>query len=215
MAVLMPHSIFIHIPKTGGTWVRAVLPAAGIKCREVGPPGGTNIQVIHCSVRGLPQHLRKKRLIFSCIRHPVAWLKSRWSYAIERGKLKVKKKRGWLENSLNEDLNVFIERALERNPSAPARAMMHPIGWQYIDGIWQDTLKKKDRAIGRTETIREDLMDFLRKAGEKFNPIVIEEFAPRRVSGKKSKQRVSKELAQRVCDANQVLMELGHYGTDY
>lgn len=211
MAVLMPKSIFIHIPKTGGSWVRAAVRAAGIPCREVGPPGVSQIQKLHCTVKGLPKHLRRNRLIFFCIRHPVDWLKSRWSYGIERGKLKPKKKRTWLERALDPDLNKFIENALRINAAAPSHAMLHPVGWKKIDGVWQDTLKKKDRILGRTESLRADLIQFLSRAGETFDTAVLKRMAPKRVSGKKSKARVDPDLAQQVCDANKVILELGRY----
>lgn len=211
MAVLMPHSIFIHIPKTGGSWVRSALMASGIQCREVGPPGADQIRKLHCTVKGLPKHLRRGRLVFFCIRHPVAWLKSRWSYAIEHGKLNTKRKKIWIERLLDPSLNVFIENVLRSKPSVPSNGMLHPVGWKKVDGIWRDTLKKKDRILGRTETLREDLTRFLHRAGETFDQVVLDRMAPKRVSGKKSKQQVSPELARRVCDANQFLMDLGHY----
>jgi len=89
--------------------------------------------------------------------------------------------------------------------------MLHPIGWKQVCGVWQDTLKKKDRKMGRTESIADDLIQFLHEAGETFNPGAIRTVKPVRVSGRKSKQQVLSELAHRVCDANKVLMEIGGY----
>jgi len=214
MALVMPHSIFIHIPNTGGSWVRTAVRAAGIRCREVGPPGAGRNQVLHCGIKDVPKHLRWPRLTFFCIRHPVSWLKSRWSYAIQRGKLKVKTKRTGIERALDADLNVFIENVLATNASMPSHAMLYPVGWKRIDGRWQDTLKKKDRRIGRTESLISDLRRFLFEAGEKWDDVILSRIKPQRVSDRKSKQRVSRDLARRVCAANQVIMGLGHYDVE-
>jgi len=208
MALILPHSIFIHIPKTGGSWVRRAIKLAGIHTQEVGPCQLGRIQVLHASIRQVPREYRRGRQAFAFIRHPVSWLKSKWAYAIKRGKLK--RRTTSTDKCLHRDLNVFLERLLERNAALPTHSMMHRIGWARVGSQWKNTLKRK-MLVGKNESLHTDLIRFLKQAGESFNPEKMLSLKPVRVAGKKSKQEVSPELASRICDANQILMELGGY----
>lgn len=208
MALVMPHSIFIHIPKTGGSWVRNVIRRSGIPSQEIGPCDLGQIQVLHASIHQVPKKLRRTRLAFAFIRHPVSWLKSKWAYAISRGKLKAKPKTG-VDRCLHKDLNVFMENILQTNPGLPSSAMLHRLGWKRVDGTWSNGLKRKVH-IGKNETLSQDLLKFMRSAGEPLDPSMCK-LKPVRVAGKKSKQQVTTELAHRICEANSVLMEIGVY----
>ena len=81
MALVLPRSLFVHVPKTGGTWVRAAIAAAGIDAHESGPPETHD----HFGVFDLPADLLAGRFTFGFVRHPVDWLKSRWAWAVLSG----------------------------------------------------------------------------------------------------------------------------------
>lgn len=209
MALVLPHSIFIHIPKTGGSWVRHAIKRCGIPVQERGPEHVGRNQITHAAIKQVHKKYRKNRLAFAFIRHPVSWLKSKWAYAIARGKLKVERRTG-VDRCLHRDLNVFLERLLDTNAALPTHSMLHRIGWNNSNGTWKNTIKNKV-LVGRNETLSQDLARFLKKAGESFDQQILMSTKRVRVVGKKSKQKPSLELAQRVCDANQVLMQLGGY----
>lgn len=98
MAVIMPRSAMIHIPKTGGTWCRAAIVAAELPHFESGPAGESKLNQSHASLtQALPTIMManwrennmtpRKRFTFSFVRHPCAWLESTWADALEHGKL--------------------------------------------------------------------------------------------------------------------------------
>ena len=98
MAVIMPRSAMIHIPKTGGTWCRAAIVAAELPHFESGPAGASKLNQAHASLtQALPTIMMtnwtennitaRKRFTFSFVRHPCTWLESTWADALEHGKL--------------------------------------------------------------------------------------------------------------------------------
>ena len=96
MAVILPRSAMIHIPKTGGTWCRTAINAAGIPNFESGPPGMSKLNQAHGSLRVTRKSIMmvdwrtnkttRRRLTFSFVRHPCTWLESTWADALEHNK---------------------------------------------------------------------------------------------------------------------------------
>src|SRR5437667_268495 len=85
MALVTEKSLFIHVPKTGGTFVRRALPALGLPCRESGIfaiEDHFSIAQVFATHPGLDDG---RRLTFGFVRHPVAWIKSRWAWAMISG----------------------------------------------------------------------------------------------------------------------------------
>lgn len=77
MALLLPNSVFIHVPRTGGQWFRTCIanweiekPETEYERKEIG--------YHHCSRIDLVDI--KNRLSFGFVRHPWTWIKSRWSH---------------------------------------------------------------------------------------------------------------------------------------
>ncbi len=68
MAVIMPKSVFLRIPRTGSAWVRSALSAAGIDHKQVGYDHSPYVP---------PEH--RGKLVFTFTRCPQRWLVSRWS----------------------------------------------------------------------------------------------------------------------------------------
>jgi hypothetical protein len=97
MALILPRSAMIHIPKTGGTWCRAAISAANIPTFESGPPGVTKLNQAHGSLKQTyatimmvnwrKNKTQRRRLTFSFVRHPCTWLESTWADALQHGKL--------------------------------------------------------------------------------------------------------------------------------
>jgi hypothetical protein len=84
MAVVMDNALFLHIPKTGGEWVRQVLWDAGLETVKLHPG-----KQKHADLRWFKEHPEYDRPFrFAFVRHPLGWYRSYWTY--QRG-------RGWKE----------------------------------------------------------------------------------------------------------------------
>jgi hypothetical protein len=69
--------LFVHTPKTGGTWVRTRLGQRYGRPEKVGRP--------HGHVRAVPLHMRDRSLTFGCVRDPWTWYASLWGHAMTLG----------------------------------------------------------------------------------------------------------------------------------
>jgi hypothetical protein len=81
VTVRLPNSCFIHIPRTGGFWLEAVVDAMKIPHQIL--KGDIDS---HFTFNELPSHWKELEG-FSFIRHPYHWVKSRWSHLITHGML--------------------------------------------------------------------------------------------------------------------------------
>lgn len=70
MSVSLPGigAVFLHVPRTGGTWVKAAVEAAGIRTEHAKGCGSHN----------LPERYSDQGFRFCFIRHPLAWYESVW-----------------------------------------------------------------------------------------------------------------------------------------
>lgn len=172
VALLLPHSIFIHVPKTGGTWVRKAIHKAGIPTSELACNwhAGTwdkpqrRADDLDLQPGHLCWHNRLRdidvcdRLTFSFVRHPASMCISYWQY---------RQRTGWdLENNVDVFLKAdtfeeFIKNTLEHSNQR---------GW--VSSMFRSYLLHKERTvdfIGKQENLVEDLVRVLRLAGEDFD----------------------------------------------
>jgi len=148
MALFLPNSAFIHIPKTGGTSVRIML-RTGFFVKEVGK--------MHCIPAQLKPYMGD-RFSFAFVRHPLWWWRSNWCWKVEHG---------W-NNTMESDFvcktydfNEFISNVIERMPG-------------YLSNLYRVYTEGLD-FVGRTETLVDDLIKALSMAGETFNEKLIRE----------------------------------------
>lgn len=94
MALLLGEgAIFLHIPKTGGTWVREVLKEQGLVVASFGHLHADyrhtqyywqqypeHIVPLALKRRSLSPALKKDSFVFCFVRHPLSWLESWWSF---------------------------------------------------------------------------------------------------------------------------------------
>ncbi len=107
MALMLPNSVFIHIRKTGGTWVRSAIAAAGIPTEEVGEEHSTYAQI---------KHLIGDRKVFSFIRHPLSLLKSYWAFRTVTFWPDVTNEPGSIEANPCGDLHDWLEWVCDKHP---------------------------------------------------------------------------------------------------
>ena len=159
--LILPKSCFLHIPKTGGTWVTQVIRQAGIPHEEFLVDGDPH--------RGVKECPHPERFRFAFVRHPVVAYQSYWRF-----------KMGEDWNPPNQmdkmcrsdEFETFVLKALKYFPGFCTHVYE-----QYV-GPPENPIE----FIGKQENLVEDLITALGRAGETFNASLIRAFPPRNVS---------------------------------
>ena len=168
MSVSLRHSgaLFLHIPKTGGSWVEHTLGQIGI---EIDPaetiPGVTYRHSL------LPMIRREHPLAFTFVRHPLSWYESWWKF--QAGIWTVFEPGVWhpqrvLERCQSDDFNEFIRLAIEHEPSYVSRMYEWFIGPPGHDFV---------QFVGRQENLAEDLIAVLMTLGYEVDAPAIRRIA--------------------------------------
>jgi hypothetical protein len=172
-------SIFYHIPKTGGFWVRAALRQTipGVKpvkrCSARHPLGlvaGHQIPAV-VKKKGLDVNdiTGEKLFSFTFVRQPLSWYQSFWAHRKRDGiKNFLKPDSGGNYNPLNflwdDNFENFISNVLKKYPKG------------YLTELFQCFVGQDGKAldfVGKQENLAEDLMTALSLAGEEFDERVI------------------------------------------
>lgn len=173
MALILPRSIFIHIPKTGGMWVRAALQKTGLPLKEARhrhhnsgvPPVPCCCR--HSRLRDVAPEDRCGRIAFAFVRHPLSLYQSWWAF---------KMKGGW-----NEHFDFERRCKSDTFPGFVEKVLTHFPGW--AGTLFGTLVKDGVNLIGRQERLMEDLMNFLILAGEQFDPDALHSTPPQNVAG--------------------------------
>lgn len=152
---LSENMVFIHVPKTGGTWITQAVIAAGVSVRGPDPLGDQSYSEHGHAVLG--EIAAGDRLSVAFVRHPLDWWRSYWGHRMRAG---------WDERNAvdataaSSDFNDFIVRALDGGH----------VG--YYDALIAHFIGHPDPAIdfvGRFEYLAEDTMQALELSGESFS----------------------------------------------
>lgn len=180
MAVILKDgSVFLHIPKTGGTWVTRILRELGAMQCSLGhrhanwshllAPGnqGAGRKAEYWLKRGLHLRTRPRPFTFCFVRHPLDWYESFYSYKsqpsidwepdgdfenIDR----------WHPNSVlnglgkGKDFNEFVEAVFERFPG-------------YVTALFSYYTLRPVDFVGKQESLREDLVEVLHRLDFEFD----------------------------------------------
>lgn len=210
MALILPHSVMIHIPKTGGSWCAVAIKQSGIKYVEPMLPGASLVQSRHCSINAVADRV-KGRFTFAFVRHPLDWIRSNWRYICDRGVHKKWKKpfKHWTAKCWSLDFVTFVKNVLNHHPGVPSSAMFKRIGYKVNEKEhrWEPGPNVVN-FIGRTKYLSGDLIEALAQAGEKFDMIQLAKTKPVRASKTKVNREVSPKLRKQIEAANPQLMQL-------
>lgn len=176
--ILNNGSVFLHVPKTGGSWVTSVLHDAGLVQREA--------TKMHADLDRFAMWIASKnyrpggRFLFCFVRNPVTWYESWFRFmsqpgigwrdwgAVDSGFV------GWHPNVMlngvaHGDFDAFVRDVMRRRPGYATEMM----GWYTKPSI---------SFVGRQETLRDDLIEALGRTGIRIDEDRVRSAAPVLVS---------------------------------
>ena len=146
--LILQSACFLHVPKTGGSWVRSAIMAARIPYSEFLVDDDPHCDLSYCPC--------PEKFLFAFVRHPLDVYRSYWRF---------KKGRHWdPRNPFDMDCRAdafvpFVEHVLDKYP-----------GW--CSTMFEDYVGPPEREIafvGRYERLVDDLVTALRLGGVTFD----------------------------------------------
>lgn len=148
MSYYLPKSVFIHIPKTGGSWIKKVLQKLDIVQKRE-DEGWHSVQIV------------KGKYHFCFVRHPLTWYQSMWAYNWKENHWHYGQQKD-LASTKHKNFNEFIYKVVKKFPQG------------FLNSHYNKWTKHCD-FIGKYENMEEDLITALKNAGEKFNENLVRE----------------------------------------
>jgi hypothetical protein len=160
--LIFRNAVFLHVPKTGGSWVTMAVRAGGCQVEDYVVDDDVHGDLSYCPHRD--------RFIFAFVRHPLALYRSYWRFKIGHK---------WdVRNPFDMDC------AADTFPAFVEKVVSKYQGW--CSSMFEDYVGPPDRPIdfiGRYETLADDLVRALRTAGESFDESALRATPPVNVSG--------------------------------
>lgn len=182
MPVVTDKIVFLHIPKAGGTWVHNILMNLNIGAYNI----GHRHEHFPSLLSQYPRRFFEDRLCFTIVRHPIFWYQSRWAFRI---------KNGWQPmhpldwNCASNSFPQFVDNMINYMPN----------GWcndEYSRYI--DTEPNLINFVGRCETLIDDFLYVMKKAGYNIDEQFVRNYPPANTSNSKNLAKYTKELYDRV-----------------
>lgn len=186
MAIELQNCVFLHVPKTGGRWVRRMLERHVQGWKYMGDP----IMDAH-TWRADFKPIDSDKPAFAFVRHPVTWAESLWNHRAHKQKSH-DSNWNWQEYVPVEKLAVGCE-SLDMW-MMKARFVPNIIGNSYI---WYTT-RVPDVIWGKQENLALDLCWVLRHFNETFNEDAIMTEDKKKVGTGYYTDRVSRNAAKHV-----------------
>jgi hypothetical protein len=207
--VLKNKAVFLHIPKTGGNWVRKVLEELDLIDREVAHKHAdidhyfapfyqnkkSKTVITKYIFREVFSPFIKKPFMFCFVRNPLSWYESWFRYASQpriKGLRFGRKKDiiGWHPNAMlnglvTSDFNQFIRNIIDSRPG-------------YVTELYGWYTRPQMDFIGKQENLADDLVKVLKIMNIKFDEEFIRNYKKVGVSDKKEivwQKELEKEAA--------------------
>jgi hypothetical protein len=172
--ILPSNALFLHIPKTGGTWVGQALAHCGVALEQAETIAGVTYR--HPV---LPMVQLTHPFVFTFVRHPLSWYESWWKFMA--GIWPIFEPGVWhpqrdLEKCRSDDFSEFIRLCIEHEPGYVSRMYewyIGPPGHEFVN------------FIGRHESLVEDLVRVLLLLGHQFDERALQNHQPENVSLKR------------------------------
>lgn len=157
------HSVFLHVPKTAGTYVQQCIDEEGLRMSK---PKGMERQIAmkHATLPQLVSmepRFRKASFYAAWVRHPVDWYVSAWRYCVDIERRRPGRRRrmvtwfDWhpfapLVQRWSDSFEVWINSVTTHLPSYYSQLLeqyVGPAGGEFVD------------YIGRQETVADDVAE--------------------------------------------------------
>ena len=187
---LVDGSEFLHIPKTGGTWVESVLRENGLVASRYGHEHADFDRNLFQSAFYARDHLKaaasmvrsrlsgsdasqsdeKSVFRFCFVRNPLSWYESWWKFMNGQDWHQwgtVNSRSRWHPNAIlnglgSEDFNTFVRNVIRTRPG-------------YVSELMFAYTKPGMTLIGRTECLRRDLARVLDRLGLPYDAALLEQ----------------------------------------
>ena len=191
--VLKNGAVFLHVPKTGGNWITAILEDLGLVDRSIAHKHAdidhffapfyqnkkSKTTITKYIFRNVFFPCTKKPFMFCFVRNPLSWYES-WFKYMSQPKMNwqnfgnERNIYGWHPNSMlnglgNNDFNAFIENVINKRPGF----VTEMYGWY--------TRPQMD-FIGKQENLADDFMSVLKIMDLEFDEDFIRSYKPVGVS---------------------------------
>lgn len=153
MAIVTNRTLFLHIPKTGGMWVKRALEVGGVAYQEI----GTTHEHFPQLLQKEEQSFFSQKFIYTFVRHPLTWYQSRWAFRIKHG---WQLKHPLDYNAASNDFRIFVDNVLNYKPD----------GWcSWLFSQYIDTYPLPIHFIGKMENLVDDFLQVMLESGESIN----------------------------------------------
>jgi hypothetical protein len=178
---------FIHVPKTGGSWVTEAMRVAGVECRPAKNRFGGE-RFGHLNYLEVPAD----RFRFGFVRKPAEWYLSFWCH---RHTYQDWQPEGTMEldDLARGPFPQFIERVTTELPGYLERLYEHYLG-----------PRGEIEFVGRYENLREDLIHALSRAGD-YDLDAVRQLEP--VNTSRRLAELTPELSELVLEAERGVTE--------
>lgn len=188
--VRTPKSVYLHVPKTAGSWMVACIQKAGL-AKQVYD------ELAHAPLHRVKEVINDPSLKYwAFVRHPVTWWESYW-----RDRMTF----GWNNGPVNEDCRsedyqTFMDNVLSN--------------YQCWYSKWVESIVGRPGQIdhiGKFENVEKDFVDILQAIGEELNPQVMNGVSRLRAGDKKFVAKTNPELRRRILQSEHRMAERFEY----
>src|ERR1700722_8386556 len=155
---LTKRMIFVHMPKTGGSWMTQAVRSAGVPTWAPDPLGDRSYSEHgHADLRDVGVN---DRFSVAFVRHPLDWWRSYWGHRMRAGWDPANGLDDTVASDDFNDFNDFALKVVDRSPGSFDQLVQRFVGLPSPSVDF----------VGRFEYLIDDACEALRLAGEPFSP---------------------------------------------